>query len=317
MKLKVLPFIFLLILIPHRFAFAQGTSLGIYPPIFQVNTTPPAQVEAPLTIQNRGDDPINLRIELRPFVASDREDGQIKYISQSEANFRDPLILQRVQILDGSTITTTLSLASKQEKNLTLRINIPRDDPSADYYFSIIFLTTQDSIENANVSKSVSGIATNVLLSIGAGKATGAIQEFFSPLLVERGPIPFTVRVKNTGNSFVSPKGEIIIKNIFDQPIGRVDLAQVNILSKSVRSIPSIDFLDEEKNLPEKEIAASWDEKFVLGPYKASLSLAISDQGPILRRDVFFFAFPFKVLVGVVLAILIVLYVIIKVKSRV
>lgn len=297
-------------------AHAQGISLGIYPPIFQINATPPAQVQSPLSIENRGDDPINLKIELRPFVASDQEDGLIKYVTQDEANFADPLLFQRVRVFDGLTPVDSISLSPKQQKNLTLAIDIPKDSPTSDYYFSVIFVTAPSDSSQVNSSQSLSGIATNVLLSVGAtSQSTGLVQEFSSPLFLDKGPVPFTVRVKNTSNHFITPHGDILVKNIFGQTVGKANLVETNILAGTVRNVPSKDFLDENQNLP-SEVAAYWPEKFLLGPYKASLTLAISDQGPIFSRDVYFFALPFKAIVGIIVILLISAYVFIRVKKR-
>ena len=81
---------------------AESISLGVYPPILQINSTPPAIIQAPISIENLGDSPQNLKIDLRPFTASDQENGQVKYLTDSEANFADPLFFQRVKILDPS-----------------------------------------------------------------------------------------------------------------------------------------------------------------------------------------------------------------------
>ncbi len=287
-------------LLHATYANAEGVALGVYPPIFQIDATAPANIQAPLTIENQGNDPVNLRIEFRPFVSSDQEDGQIKYIRELEANFEDPLIFQRVKIFDGANQITTLSLSPQQKKDLTLRIDLPRDEPATNYYFSIIFLSGENPSIGSNSSQSVSGIASNVLLSIGPkGKANGNIQEFSSPFLVEKGPVPFTIRVKNTTNHFISPQGNILITNIFGQTIGRVDLAQTNILANTVRNNSSV-----------------WPEKFVLGAYKAKLTLALSDSGPIYNRDIIFFAFPFKTTAAILLGLLAIIYFVVKVKTK-
>ncbi len=295
-------------------AFAEGISLGVYPPILQIDSTPPAIIQAPVTIENLGDNSLNLTIDFKPFTTSDREDGQIQYISDSEANYIDPIIFQRVKIFDPTSslgqAITQLSLAPKQKKELIIRIDLPREEPPGDYYFSILFLTRANEPTESNSSQSVSGIASNVLLSIGPkGKIKGEIQEFSSPLFMDKGPVPFTVRVKNTSNHFINPKGYILIKNIFGQTVGRVDLIQTNVLANTVRNMPSTDFLSEETG-------AFWPEKFVLGIYKATLTLALSDQGPILARDVLFLAFPFKILLEIIAGFVIIIYVIVKVRSR-
>jgi len=312
---KVLLFLLILFFLPLNKAWAASVSLGIYPPIIQVNAVPPADIASPLSIQNNGDESLSVKIELRPFVSSDQENGQIRYIGQEEANFADPLILQRVKIYDGDLETTQLDIAPGQKKDLNLRITIPKDSPQADYYFSIVFLSGPKSFGDMSSSQSLTGIASNVLLAVGGGKITGNVQEFSVPFLVENAPVPFTVRIKNTSNHFITPKGEIVISNIFGQKVGHINLLETNILAQSVRNIPSTEFIDEGKNLPDT-VAAYWSNKFVIGPYKATLNMALSDQGPVFSQTIIFFAFPFRLAGGLIIATLLLIYVIVKVKSR-
>ncbi len=300
----------------HSKAFADTISLSVDPPILQINATPPANITSPLTIENRGDTPLDLNIELKSFVPSDQENGQISYIDQKSANLPDPLFFQRVKLLDqNGQPVTEFKLDPKQKKPLILSIVIPKDSPQSDYYFSIIFLSNPQS-ENINSSQNVTGIASNVILSVGQGKTSGQIEEFSAPVFVEKGPVPFTVRIKNTGNHFIRPKGEILIKNLFGQTIGRVDLQEVNILSQSVRSIPSTTYADSNNNLP-SILAAYWPEKFLLGPYKATLSISLSDTGPLFRRSIIFLAFPAQATVITLLVIIILVYITIKVRSKI
>jgi len=293
-------------------ANAEGISLAVDPPIFQINATPPAKIESPLTIENRGDSIVNLKVNFKPFIPSDREDGQIKYVNEE--------IGLDVKLIDPTSSSGQaigeFELSPNQKRNFNLLINIPSDLKASDYYFSIIFLTGKNSKADINSSESTAGIASNVLLSVGEGIIKGEISEFSTPFFSEKGPIPFTVRVKNTSNHFINPKGEILIKNLFGQTIGRVDLAKVNILAGSVRNIPSQDYFDENKNLPDNP-AAYWSENFLLGPYKATLSIALSDTGPLFKRSVFFFAFPVKGLVALLLGALVLIYITIRVRSKV
>src|SRR6185312_6850779 len=130
------------------------------------------------------------------------------------------------------------------------------------------------------------GISTNVLLSIGpSGKTTGNIEEFSAPIFTTGGPVPFSLKVSNTSKHFISPQGTILIKNMFGQTIGKVDLLPVNILSNTSRFLPSKNALDTH---------AIWPEKFLLGPYSATLTLALSDQGPVYYRTIYFFALPIQ-----------------------
>lgn len=290
-------------------AHAESISLAVDPPIFQINAIPPANILSPLTIENRGESGLNLSISFKSFVPTDREDGQIKYV-KGELGID-------VKLLDESgQATSEFELSPRQKRNFNLSINLPSDAKSSDYYFSLIFLSSKSTMGDITSSENVAGIAANVLLSVGSGPVSGEISEFSAPIFIERGPVPLTVRIKNRSNHFISPTGEILIKNIFGQTIGRVDLAQVNILADSVRNIPSEDYFDEGKNLPDN-LAAYWPQNFLLGPYKASLSIALSDTGPLFKRSIFFFAFPLKETLAVFIVAMVLTYITVKVRRKV
>lgn len=298
---------FLLLFLPFAFLFlplkasAQGTSLGVYPPIFQIDAIAPANIQAPLSIQNSGDTPLSLSISLRPFKASDQEDGQIKHINENEANFADPFILQRTQILEDGAPITNVSLSPKQKKELILSIQLPKDEPPGDYYFSILFIGSPTNPSEINSSQTVAGIASNVLLSVGPkAKIEATIQEFSGPAIANAGPIELTLRVKNKNDFFITPFGDIIIKNVFGHTVGRIDFPKTNVLAKTVRSFP-----------------AKWQEKYPLGIYKASLTLSMSDEGPVVKRDIFFLALPTNVLLVAILSLFVLSYITIRVKSKI
>ena len=301
------------LLVP-KIAEASSISLGIYPPIIQVDTTPPASISAPLEIHNLGDDSVQLKIILKPFKASDSENGQLTYLKDNESFGDDPLFLQRVKIFDDQDLIDSLDLAPKQVKKLTLNIEIPSDEPPSDYYFSVIFVSKTQLETDLNASQNAGGIGTNVLVSIGPkGTTKGAVKEFSAPFWLENGPVPFTVRIANESKHFINPKGEIMIKNMFGQTIGRVDLLPVNILSGTVRAIPSA--AGGKKPIIDSQ-AALWPEELLIGPYAATLTLSLSEQGPILKKTIHFIGFPIQIILGVIVVAVILLLIRNKVRKQ-
>jgi hypothetical protein len=306
-------------------ASADGVSLGIYPPILQIETLPPAKAEVPLTVINLNDQEVNLNITYKPFLASGSEDGAIDFDTQDFFK-DDPLLFQRIKIVDEGQAITKLTLAPKQKKDLTVSVDIPEKETLSDYYFSIIFTSDNGPKQNTNQAAASGGIATNVLLSVGPkDTAKGSVEEYSVPYFIDSGPVPFMLRVKNKGSHFFAPKGEILIKNIFGQTVGRVDLLPVNILAQSIRFIP--DLLQNPYStgsaFPKNEAlytkyshpTAFWYEKFLLGPYSASLTISLSDNGPLFRKTVYFFAFPIKLLLGLIVAALVVIFIRQRVKQ--
>lgn len=288
-------------------ASASELSLGVYPPIIQVDATPPTAIKHPVKIKNGSNNPVTLSITLRPFKSKDSL-GHVDFLEEKDLILRDKDIFQKIQILDGDSPVSEVTLDPQEEKTLTLKIGLPKDEPPDDYYFSIVFLS-KNSGSSTNGPAIAGGIASNVLLSIGPkDPARGFIEKFSAPLYVTNGPLPFSVAVHNLSPYYISPQGQILIHNLYGQLIGKVELLQENILSNSSRTL-----IDKSQSMPEKAV---WDEQFLFGPYKATLTISLSPQGPLYHQTIYFFALPIQYLIGILLMFSIGIFLITRVRKR-
>jgi hypothetical protein len=284
-------------------ASATSLSLSVDPPITVINAIPPTTIASPLSIQNKSDKQITLQIQLKPFK-SKGENGELEYLKEALEIFKN------IQILDGDMPVESIILGPKQQKTLTLSINISQDATALDYYFSVIFISTNSPIIESNSSINEIGVATHVLLSVGPPEIPNAVlEEFSSGIFFEAGPVPFTIRVRNEGDHLIHPTGNITIKNMFGQNIGKIDLLNINILSDSIRAIPSKSSFDF------KRPTALWKENFLLGLYAATLNISISDKGPTFIRTTHFLAFPLQGLIITVIIVIATIVFINKVKK--
>ena len=96
-------------------AHAQSVDLGIYPPVFEFNVTPPADVKVPFFIQNYSDTSVDLSLSLKPFTASDSENGQVSYVDDI-SSFPDPFLFNRIQVLDNDIPINSLTLSPGQKR---------------------------------------------------------------------------------------------------------------------------------------------------------------------------------------------------------
>jgi len=308
-------------------AHAQSVDLGIYPPIIQIQATAPTNTTTPFFIQNFSDSTVDLNISVKPFTASPAEDGTVSFLDNLNS-FPDPSLLQKVRVEDGEdNPIQTITLSPKQKRNLNLKIEIPQNQDKGDYYMSLIFTSKSEDSTQANSSQASAAITSNILLSVGpVGETRGYVEDFSTSPLVTKGPLAFTIKVKNTSDHYITPKGDIVITNMFGQRVGKVNLLPVNILSNTVRRIPdsiqadanskqyaSIQAIIEKNQFP----VAVWPEKFLLGPYTASLTIALSDTGPLFKRSIVFFAFPTEYLLGIILIIIVIIFIIIRVKQKI
>lgn len=363
MKIKIF-ILFILItlyLIPSTTTQAASFDLSVSPPIFQVELKPPAvaDVKEQITLENTGDDPMDLSIVFLPFRQKG-ENGEVEYLKDGVGG-EDPLIFQRISLQQDGKRIEEIHIPPKTTRKLDFVISIPKDSPPSDYYFTVLFVSADaveseglnpssngtrpglpagrgltpesnsDEVASPQGSRSVSsgGVGMNVLLSVGPKTTTkGAIEEFSTDLFRTEGPVPFTVKIRNDSSHFIYPEANIVIKNMFGQTIGKVDLLPVNILSNSTRALPSREQFaltaqeTDSKSATKKpnetiqklvsnpeQPTAIWPERLLIGPYRATLTVALSEEGPLYVRTITFIGLPIHILIafGVMIVFLLVI----------
>lgn len=328
-KLRFITIVFSLLLslifIPAR-AYADELSLGIYPPITQISATPPSAITSKLTIQNINDRPASLDIQFIPFVPSDSANGELSFTANVPADSPYAVLFERIGIYDRDLKIQKLNLEPFETKTLTLIINLEKGDSRGDYYFSVVFIS-QDSGGKAGSTASLpAGIASNVLLSIGPlGKTAGAIERFSAPSFLDKGPVPFSLRLKNSSDHYITPTGTITISNMFGQQVSKLEIAPQAILAASKRYMidsnqasPSaaLSYFLEQQKMKNRTLTPSviWQDSFLFGFYTGKAVIKLSDTGPLLTATTHFIALPYTFLLGLILALTIILGIYLRVK---
>lgn len=278
-------------------ASAQELGVSIDPPILQIEASPPSFIKNPISITNQSHQSVTYSIFLVPFKAKSSINGEPEFDPTLIDEYKN--IFSKIQVSDENQPLTQITLAPKQKKDLSLSIRILRDEPPSDYYFSVVFISEAAGGQDKNSSIGArAGIGTNVLLSIGPkSQSLGHIEEFSSPRFVTKGPVRFKLNIANESKHYITIKGNLLIKNVFGQTVGNIDLIPANILSGSNRLIESAN------NSDRREPRILWDERFLLGVYRVDLALALSPDGPIFKRSIWFFAFPTEAVFGTILAL--------------
>lgn len=307
-------------------AQSNDFDLSISPQIIQIELTPPAiaQADKTITLENNSTFPLPLIIKLKPFRPRGNN-GEIAYLDSSERIGNDPSILDKIALYENNQAVDAVVVPPKTKKQLSLTASIPKDEPPGDYYFSVLFMSnTATPSAQDTYSKATGGIAMNVLLSIGPrSKAKGFVENFSTELIQLQGPVDFSVAIHNNSSFFISPKAQIVITNMFGQTIGKVDLLPVNILANSTRSLQSKEqFVYAATTNPDKnkqidkiqklltegnKPVAVWPEQFLLGPYKATLTVALTDEGPLYVKSIRFIGAPAYVLLTFIICVLVII----------
>jgi hypothetical protein len=329
LKLKVLTFAFCVMILHFALctlflpkAYAEGTSLKMQPSNLQIRVTSPADVRAPFTLTNVSEAPVSLTILLKRFRDAGDSTGKVIYSNSkfiTEANTDS--FLKNVQVIDDTVAITQLTLGPKQKKNLVLRVPLPQDASTSsgqDHYFSVVFLdqAPQEEAEveeDTTLSQVQTGISLPVLISVNqTGDQRAFLSQFSAPFVIESGPVPFTVLVKNPGEHFIEAQGMILIKNMFGQTVGKIELPKTNILSGSTRFMT----VDPQQKASGNNTQSFWSEEFLLGFYTATITLATSPGQSLYTRSIHFFAFPAIGFTIIFLSILIIIFFILRVRKK-
>jgi len=296
-------------LFPHC-ALADTTGIRVSPATFKIETKPPADVWTPFIVENTSDEPVTLQVGYKLFNKQASENGKVFFLQNGQSIGPDKEIFEKMQIVDDENIShDTIDLGPQQKERYRLRITLPSNEPTGDYYFSLILLTKNNNINQIDIkannnnqttsSSLLAGIGMNIFLAVGDEETPQAtLTTFSTPRFQEKGPVLFTLTVQNTGMHFITPHGTIVINNIFNQSVGRITLPPSIILAGTQRT-----FLN-----------TIWSEKFLLGMYTGNLSLSLSDDGPTYTRTIHFFAVPLLPLVISLIVIIIITLISLRIK---
>lgn len=308
---------------PHS-TYAEESSFTVSPDVLKIRAAQTSSLTTPLAVTNSGNNVLHLQLELRFFRDAGKDDGSIVYISQTNAkdakSYQD--LSKDVLLYDADnpdTPITSLDLGPKQKKSLLLKISLANNILPSDYYFSILFMTEAAKSDTRTSQIAVhAGIAIQVLLSLGQTNSEAYINDFSVPFYIQTGPVPFNLRIANVGKQFVTPKGAILIKNMFGQIIGKVDIAPASVLSSSFRNLSDVTTYTHS-DIPFRYDSPKvlWGEKFLLGFYTATLSLTLAPAGSTIIKTIHFVAFPLQFLLLLGILCILIIVIIIRVRKRI
>ena len=220
-----------------------------------------------------------------------------------------------------STDISSVYLPSKTNKIVPFTITIPKDaEPGG--HFAVIFWGTTPAGGDTGVSVGAkTGIL--VLLSVsGDVKEEAGLLNFNTKdnqFLYNTLPVSFEYRFKNAGGDRIKPQGKITIRDTIFFPADYVDANEVegNVLPGSTRKF-NIDWIKYER--PASYVAPTqifknffskvnyqW-KNFAMGLYSANLNLEYGLQAQHVQKTIFFFVFPWQLIIVMTLVLFIVLF---------
>ncbi len=216
------------------------------------------------------------------------------------------------------TAPSVITLKPNESKKINLTIKVP-NDATAGGHFGAIFWGTSPTTPGSGVSIGAkTGIL--VLLSVnGDVKEAGGLVDFSTrdkKFWYNTLPVSFVYRFRNDGGDRIKPVGKIVMHDIVYIPEDTIDANPTNgnILPDSTRRF-DVDWIKNPRDkgyvAPEGKVAQFFDtalyqwRNFALGPYVAKLNLLYGTEAIRVSKNVFFFVFPWQLVICLVVIIVI------------
>ncbi|HNP89171.1 MAG: hypothetical protein BWY24_00638 [Microgenomates group bacterium ADurb.Bin219] len=288
----VLSFVFCAFNFVAKAANAQTYSVSLWPPLLELIIKPGKSATQVYKISNMGDPQI-LITKVLPFEPADNQ-GNVNILNL-------PTLLSPLNFsFQGGDLPLgkAFALKSGENRDLVLKISVPKNTPEKDFYASFVLETSPEGKIGQSITQTAAKIAGNILISVSNSlfpAKKGKILEFSSPKIVDSfDAVPFVLKVENLGDSFFKTFGEIKIEGIFNQS-GTVKILPENILAKTFRDLSLV----------------PWKEKFIVGPFRATAEFTLdekSQENPTpakLTAQTNFLALPYKAMFALLIIILI------------
>ncbi len=271
--------IILLLSVFLNFTSAQNVissqSLEVSPPSQELQADPGQTITAKAKVRNKSADSININVRIEDFTAQG-EEGQVALLEKGPQSLTSWITLD----------SDTFPLRPNEAKEIVAKISVPKE-AAGGHYGSFVF-----SIGGGEAAPGTATVAQE-LASLFLIRISGPISEklliseFKSPAFLEFGPVPFTLKFTNSGNVHVKPFGLINITDVFGRVVKDVVVrGETNIFPGASRIV-----------------TVSYDDKLLLGPFKAQAVLNFGSKNESLTATTTFFVFPVRIAAATLLVL--------------
>lgn len=263
-----------------------GQGLEISPPSQEVEVDPGQTISIKSTIRNKGTNSLPIKARLEDFTAVGNE-GQVELTESSPYSIKSW----------GKLNPQTFELGPGESKDVTATVTIPKDAAGGRYGSFVFGVEGEKKAGSAAIAQEIASLFLVRISGPVDEKLT--LLEFKSPTFSEFGPIPFGIKVKNTGNVHVKPYGLINVTDMFGRKVQDVIVYETNVFPGA-----------------ERILSANLDKTFLIGKYNATAIVYYgSENSDTLTSSLTFYVFPVKI-AGAILVIVIILFLLRKRLSK-
>jgi len=262
-----------IILIAFNFSYA----VTIAPAKIEFNVNPGEEIKFSIYTRNDGEAAGELYSIVKGFT---EDEGGTKIWVEDAPEIEWVKIPEKVSAPHGEMI------------EVPVVINVPQDAPPGGHFLAIGFGTMPAKQKGSGVSIGVN-VLSLVYINVSGNRIDKiSVSEFNAKKVYFSFPVKFAYKIKNEGNTYVRPTGDIEISNIFGKLV-----ANLKVNERELQILPG----------KEKVLENEWKTNFAFGPYKAKFNIYYGlNQSQNLVFNYWFFMFPVK---AVIIALALIIFV--------
>jgi hypothetical protein len=272
-----------------NFAYA-GVGLSIQPNKISHTIEPGESVSGVIILKNASDSDVKVEVEVNDFIPTPGT-GDFHFVDRAEGV---------TSVRDWVTIKSPADFIFKkgESKEIPYTIKAPKNAEPGSHFGIAFFMASK--IGDTGQLKVGTRVGMVIYVTVpGNFLQKGKLLGFSAPKFIQKGPVNFKIKFENTGTVHFEPKGSIQITNILGKEVANVPVSGALVLPTGV-----------------KDFTVNWPVNFLLGRYKAEISLKDGEGNVLTARSVAFYAFPLWYLASFILAVLVIFFGLKFVRSR-
>jgi len=261
-------------------------SLSVAPILYEAKITQGKSTNEIFEITNKIDKSVAIKSYIRTFDASD-EIGGVDIFDKVDADKLSPQNWIKISEPD-------FVLKPNGSHQVKLTFKAPADLSPGGHYAVLFFEPQVEGQEKPSSIVNVGGRVGALLFLTAAGdvKESSELVSFrTTPIQIFRTPLPYIVRVKDTGNVHTKISGSITVKNILWFKKKDIPVPQFTILPQKIRKQ---EVANEIKKIP--------------GIYKADLRLTNEDSKTEIKGRIYFVYLSWPYLCAIIMVVTILIY---------
>ena len=275
-------------------ALAQSAlGLSAIPPRLEIEVNPGQVINKTIKVRNESRIEKIISTTVRDFIVTD-DLGTPVQLETSDSTVNRWAASSWIQISPSQ-----LKLKPGETKALVLTIITPENALPGGHYAVVLHSPNNDVVLDKTGAAIQTNVGTLVYVTVSGNiKQNANIKNFSAPKFLEYGPVDFKTVITNLSDIHITPAGAINIYNTFGLKSAQINLDNTNIFPSTSR-----------------EFINTLNRKIMLGRYKAQINATYGTAGQLLTATIFFWVIPYK-LIALILAIIIIIFLIIKLQKR-